>query len=70
MDEVIVTKNGTSSLTNESDENFTYNANATMYQGMQIAEVRNNKTGKFSDTYRNPKKETDGSYTDGDQDNG
>lgn len=63
MDEVIVTKNGTSSLTNESDENFTYNANATMYQGMQIAEVRNNKTGKFSDTYRNPKKETDGSYT-------
>lgn len=67
MDEVIVTKNGTSSLTNESDENFTYNANATMYQGMQIAEVRNNKTGKFSDTYRNPKKETDGSYTSGDK---
>lgn len=67
MDEVIVTKNGTSSLTNESDENFTYNANATMYQGMQIAEVRNNKTGKFSDTYRNPKKETDGSYTAGDK---
>lgn len=66
-DEVIVTKNGTSSLTNESDENFTYNANATMYQGMQIAEVRNNKTGKFSDTYRNPKKETDGSYTAGDK---
>lgn len=67
MDEVIVTKNGTSSLTNESDENFTYNANATMYQGMQIAEVRNNKTGKFSDTSRNPKKETDGSYTAGDK---
>lgn len=67
MDEVIVTKNGTSSLTNESDENFTYNANATMYQGMQIAKVRNNKTGKFSDTYRNPKKETDGSYTAGDK---
>ncbi|MFR6514396.1 MAG: hypothetical protein ACLUP8_10195, partial [Ruminococcus sp.] len=67
MDEVIVTKNGTSSLTNESDENFTYNANATMYQGMQIAEVKNNKTGKFSDTYRNPKKETDGSYTAGDK---
>lgn len=67
MDEVIVTKNGTSSLTNESDENFTYNANATMYQGMQIAEVRNNKTGKFSDAYRNPKKETDGSYTAGDK---
>ena len=67
MDEVIVTKNGTSSLTNESDENFTYNANATMYQGMQIAEVRNNKTGKFSDIYRNPKKETDGSYTAGDK---
>ena len=67
MDEVIVTKNGTSSLTNESDENFTYNANETMYQGMQIAEVRNNKTGKFSDTYRNPKKETDGSYTAGDK---
>ena len=67
MDEVVVTKNGTSSLTNESDENFTYNANATMYQGMQIAEVRNNKTGKFSDTYRNPKKETDGSYTAGDK---
>lgn len=67
MDKVIVTKNGTSSLTNESDENFTYNANATMYQGMQIAEVRNNKTGKFSDTYRNPKKETDGSYTAGDK---
>lgn len=67
MDEVIVTKNGTSSLTNESDENFTYNANATMYQGSQIAEVRNNKTGKFSDTYRNPKKETDGSYTAGDK---
>ena len=67
MDEVIVTKNGTSSLTNESDENFTYNANASMYQGMQIAEVRNNKTGKFSDTYRNPKKETDGSYTAGDK---
>ena len=62
-----MTKNGTSSLTNESDENFTYNANATMYQGMQIAEVRNNKTGKFSDTYRNPKKETDGSYTAGDK---
>ena len=62
-DEMIDVANGTSDLTNESQENFTYVANATKYKGTQVSLVRNNKTGKFSDTYNTPTKATDGTYT-------
>lgn len=62
-DEMIDAANGTSDLTNESQENFTYVANATKYKGTQVSLVRNNKTGKFSDTYKTPTKATDGTYT-------
>lgn len=62
-DEMIDAANGTSDLTNESQENFTYIANATKYKGTQVSLVRNNKTGKFSDTYKTPTKATDGTYT-------
>lgn len=62
-DEMIDVANGTSDLTNESQENFTYVANATKYKGTQVSLVRNNKTGKFSDTYKTPTKATDGTYT-------
>ena len=62
-DEMIDAANGTSDLTNESQENFTYVANATKYNGTQVSLVRNNKTGKFSDTYKTPTKATDGTYT-------
>lgn len=61
-DEMIDVANGTSDLTNESQENFTYVANATKYKGTEVSLVRNNKTGKFSDTYKTPTKE-DGTYT-------
>lgn len=61
-DEMIDAANGTSDLTNESQENFTYVANATKYKGTEVLLVRNNKTGKFSDTYKTPTKE-DGTYT-------
>ena len=61
-DEMIDAANGTSDLTNESQENFTYVANATKYKGTEVSLVRNNKTGKFSDTYKTPTKE-DGTYT-------
>ena len=56
-DEMIDVANGTSDLTNESQENFTYVANATKYKGTEVSLVRNNKTGKFSDTYKTPTKE-------------
>lgn len=62
-DEMIDAANGTSDLTNESQENFTYVANATKYKGTQVSLVRNNKTGKFSDTYKTPTKADDGTYT-------
>lgn len=62
-DEMIDVANGTSDLTNESQENFTYVANATKYKGTQVSLVRNNKTGKFSDSYKTPTKATDGIYT-------
>ena len=62
-DEMIDVANGTSDLTKESQENFTYVANATKYKGTQVSIVRNNKTGKFSDTYKTPTKATDGTYT-------
>lgn len=62
-DEMIDAANGTSDLTNESQENFTYVANATKYKGTEISLVRNNKTGKFSDTYKTPTKAADGTYT-------
>lgn len=62
-DEMIDAANGTSDLTNESQENFTYVANATKYKGTQVSLVCNNKTGKFSDTYNTPTKATDGTYT-------
>lgn len=62
-DEMIDAANGTSDLTNESQENFTYVANATKYKETQVSLVRNNKTGKFSDTYKTPIKATDGTYT-------
>lgn len=62
-DEMIDAANGTSDLTNESQENFTYVANATKYKGTQVSLVRNNKTGKFSDTYKTPTKAKDGTYT-------
>lgn len=62
-DEMIDAENGTSDLTNESQENFTYVANATKYKGTQVSLVRNNKTGKFSDTYKTPTKAKDGTYT-------
>lgn len=62
-DEMIDAANGTSDLTNESQENFTYVANATKYKGTQVSLVRNNKTGKFSDTYKTPTKANDGTYT-------
>lgn len=62
-DEMIDVANGTSDLTNESQENFTYVANATKYKGTQVSLVRNNKTGKFSDTYKTPTKANDGTYT-------
>ena len=62
-DEMIDVANGTSDLTNESQENFTYVANATKYKGTQVSLVRNNKTGKFSDTYKTPTKAIDGTYT-------
>ena len=62
-DEMIDAANGTSDLTNESQENFTYVANATKYKGTEVSLVRNNKTGKFSDTYKTPTKATDGTYT-------
>ena len=62
-DEMIDVANGTSDLTKESQENFTYVANATKYKGTQVSLVRNNKTGKFSDTYKTPTKATDGTYT-------
>ena len=62
-DEMIDAANGTSDLTNESQENFTYVANATKYKETQVSLVRNNKTGKFSDTYKTPTKATDGTYT-------
>ena len=61
-DEMIDVANGTSDLTNESQENFTYVANATKYKGTEVSLVRNNKTGKFSDTYKTPTK-IDGTYT-------
>lgn len=61
-DEMIDAANGTSDLTNESQENFTYVANATKYKGTEVSLVRNNKTGKFSDTYKTPTK-IDGTYT-------
>lgn len=61
-DEMIDAANGTSDLTNESQENFTYVANATKYKGTEVSLVRNNKTGKFSDTYKTPTKK-DGTYT-------
>lgn len=61
-DEMIDAANGTSDLTNESQENFTYVANATKYKGTEVSLVRNNKTGKFSDTYKTPTK-NDGTYT-------
>lgn len=62
-DEMIDAANGTSDLTNESQENFTYVANATKYKGTEVSLVRNNKTGKFSDTYKTPTKANDGTYT-------
>lgn len=62
-DEMIDAANGTSDLTNESQENFTYVANATKYEGTEVSLVRNNKTGKFSDTYKTPTKAADGTYT-------
>lgn len=62
-DEMIDVANGTSDLTNESQENFTYVANATKYKGTEVSLVRNNKTGKFSDTYKTPTKATEGTYT-------
>lgn len=62
-DEMINAANGTSDLTNESQENFTYVANATKYKGTEVSLVRNNKTGKFSDTYKTPTKADDGTYT-------
>ena len=62
-DEMIDAANGTSDLINESQENFTYVANATKYKGTQVSLVRNNKTGKFSDTYKTPTKAIDGTYT-------
>ena len=62
-DEMIDVANGTSDLTKESQENFTYVANATKYKGTQVSLVRNNKTGKFSDTYKTPTKADDGTYT-------
>ena len=62
-DEMIDAANGTSDLTNESQENFTYVANATKYKGTQVSLVRNNKTGKFSDAYKTPTKAKDGTYT-------
>lgn len=62
-DEMIEAANGTSDLTNESQENFTYVANATKYKGTEVSLVRNNKTGKFSDTYKTPTKAADGTYT-------
>lgn len=62
-DEMIDVANGTSDLTKESQKNFTYVANATKYKGTQVSLVRNNKTGKFSDTYKTPTKATDGTYT-------
>lgn len=62
-DEMIDAANGTSDLTNESQENFTYVANATKYKGTEVSLVRNNKTGKFSDTYKTPTKAIDGTYT-------
>lgn len=62
-DEMIDVANGTSDLTKESQENFTYVANATKYKGTQVSLVLNNKTGKFSDTYKTPTKATDGTYT-------
>ena len=62
-DEMIDVANGTSDLTKESQENFTYVANATKYKGTQVSLVRNNKTGKFLDTYKTPTKATDGTYT-------
>ena len=62
-DEMIDAANGTSDLTNESQENFTYVANATKYKGTEVSLVRNNKTGKFSDTYKTPTKAADGTYT-------
>lgn len=62
-DEMIDAANGTSDLTNESQENFTYVANATKYKGTEVSLVRNNKTGKFSDTYKTPTKADDGTYT-------
>ena len=61
-DEMIDAANGTSDLTNESQENFTYVANATKYKGTEVSLVRDNKTGKFSDTYKTPTK-IDGTYT-------
>ena len=61
-DEMIDVANGTSDLTKESQENFTYVANATKYKGTQVSLVRNNKTGKFSDTYKTPTK-IEGTYT-------
>lgn len=61
-DEMIDAANGTSDLTNESQENFTYVANATKYKGTEVSLVRNNKTGKFSDTYKTPTK-IEGTYT-------
>lgn len=62
-DEMIDAANGTSDLTNESQENFTYVANATKYKETEVSLVRNNKTGKFSDTYKTPTKAADGTYT-------
>lgn len=62
-DEMINAANGTSDLTNESQENFTYVANATKYKGTEVSLVRNNKTGKFSDIYKTPTKADDGTYT-------
>ena len=61
-DEMIDVANGTSDLTNESQENFTYVANATKYKGTEVSLVRNNKTGKFSDTYKTTTK-IEGTYT-------
>ena len=68
-DKVVDPLRGTSSLKNESSENFTYDANATKYKGREIyPSVRANTTGvdpfqNPSTSYQECEKNADGSYT-------
>ena len=68
-DKVVDPLRGTSSLKNESSENFTYDANATKYKGREIyPSVRANTTGvdpfqNPSTSYQECEKNEDGSYT-------